>query len=373
MKSVYFDNAATTLKKPNEVIRKTVKLIQSGCANAGRSGHFMSLRAAQMIYEVREIICDFLSFDRPQNIVFAHNATTALNQAIKGLIPHGAHVVTSTMEHNSVLRPLYSMRDEGKITLSFFSHRGDIESNIKSSIKKDTKAIVCSLTSNVTGEEIPIALLSSLRKELGLLVIVDASQLFAHDYINLERTPVDAFCTAGHKGAFAMQGVGFAVYDSTPLYTTIEGGSGFDSFSEQMPPSLPERLEAGTLSAIVIASLGYGLEFIRKIGVEEIQTKLREYDVRLYSILSEFPEIKQLAKGAHGIHSFVVGGQASSQTAYILEKNGFLVRSGFHCAPILHKEYGTTESGAVRISFSYFNTTKEIDKLYKTLKGMRLS
>lgn len=373
MRYLYFDNAATTLIKPREAIKKTLKFIQNGYANAGRSGHYLSMKTAEEIFESRQTVCNFLCFDRAQNVIFTQNATYALNQAIKGMIPNGAHVITSTMEHNSVLRPLYAMQQSGTITLSHFSHRGNIEQNIRDAVTKNTKAIVCSLTSNVTGESIPISLLSRLRRELSLLVIVDASQLFAHEKINLSQNPVDVFCSAGHKGAFGMQGVGFALYHSAPPRTIVEGGSGFDSFAEQMPESLPERLEAGTLSAAPIVSLKHGLSFIERIGIEAIEEKLQRLDRKLNEILESTSGIQRLCRGNHGIHSFIFLGKTSSECAAYLEKEGILTRSGFHCAPIIHKAFGTEDTGAVRISFSYFNSLDELDKLYKVLKRMRMT
>ena len=184
MSYIYFDNAATTYKKPREALRRTLRFIRRGYGNAGRSGHKLSIYTAEEIFETRETICEFLSFEKVNGVVFSHNATHALNQAIKGLIPKGAHVLCSSMEHNSVLRPLFSMERNGEISLSFFSHIGDVEKNIREKLTPQTKAIVSSLASNVTGEEISLSMLSRLRKEKNLIVIVDASQLFAHKKID---------------------------------------------------------------------------------------------------------------------------------------------------------------------------------------------
>ena len=371
MSIIYFDNAATTYKKPKEAIQKTLQFIRRGYGNPGRSGHSLSIKAAEIIYDTREAIADLLHYHKPENVVFYKNATEALNVAIKTCIPKGSHVLTSLMEHNSVLRPLYSMEQDGLITLSFFSHKGNIEENIKNLIKDDTKAIVCSLVSNVTGEEIDLSVLSKIKKEKQLILIVDASQMFAHKNIDLAQHEVDVLCTAGHKGAFGMQGVGFAVYNLNPKRTYIEGGSGVLSFSHEMPHSLPERMEAGTLSTPAIASLYYGLEYIRKIGIENIEQRLYSLDTLLVQELRTIKGLKMLSEGHHGIHSFILNEERSSVTANKLENYNIFVRSGFHCAPLIHQFYQTEETGAVRVSLSILNKEYEIYRLIKVLKKIK--
>ena len=367
---IYFDNAATTYRKPRYVLRKTLNFIRRGYGNAGRGGYSISLKTAEAIYETREAIARLLSAPSPNNVVFFHNATEALNIAIKTSIPKGTVVLTSFIEHNSVLRPLFALEDKGCIKLSYFSHRGDIEKNIREKIRPNS-VIVCSLVSNVSGEEIPISILSKIRKECNVPVIVDASQAFCHQNINLKENAVDIFCSAGHKGAMGMQGVAFSVYQSTPETTLLEGGSGVESFARGMPALLPERLEAGTLSAPAIASLKFGVEYIERYGIENIENKLCGFDEYINDELQGIPDIRLLAKGHCGIHSFVFNNQKSSITAQYLEKQGIMVRGGFHCAPLIHQFYNTEDTGAVRISLSIFNTVSEIRKFMRVLKKIR--
>ena len=371
MRIIYFDNAATTFQKPGIVLRQTLKFIREGYGNAGRSGHFLSMKTAELIYETREVVCRMLNFNAPDKVIFHHNATEALNVAIKACIPDNSHILTSNLEHNSVLRPLYSLSEKKGIKIGYFSHSGNLENNIVQQIRSDTKAIVCTLVSNVTGEEIDISVLSRIRKKYNLLLIVDASQMFAHKSIDLNQTPVDVLCSAGHKGAFGMQGVGFSVYNKAPDKTFIEGGSGVDSFLHTMPNKMPERLEAGTLSAPAIASLKYGLTFIEKYGIRNVEEKLAEFDFIANCEFAKRNHIISLANGKNGIHSFVFQNESSSQTARKLEKFNICVRSGFHCAPLTHKLYHTEQTGAIRMSFSIMNTKSEIRKFFQILDKIK--
>lgn len=368
MRIIYFDNAATTFKKPPVVLRKTLKYLKKGYGNAGRSGHFISIETAEIIYKTRERLSRILNYPSPDNIVFFHNVTQALNVAIKTCIPEGSHVITSHLEHNSVLRPLYSLQAEEKITLSFFSHKGDIEKNIEQLMRENTSAIVSTLVSNVTGEEIPLSVLTNIRKKHGILLIVDGSQMFAHKRIDLTENEVDVFCSAGHKGAFAMQGVGFGIFRIPPGKTLIEGGSGTDTFSHNMPRYLPERLEAGTLSAPAIASLFFGLEFIEEYGIGNIEKKLLFFDTLIDEGLKNNKKVRCLADGKHGIHSFVFNDEMSSATTRKLEQYNILVRGGYHCAPLAHEFYSTNNTGAVRLSLSVMNNEKEIIRFLSALK-----
>ena len=262
MSIIYLDNAATTFLKPKQALKKTIHFLRKGYGNAGRSGHLLSMNTAEMIYNTRAMVARQLNFSNPDGIVFYHNATEALNVAIKTCIPKGANVLTSYLEHNSVLRPLYSLQSAGEISISHFSHKGNVGANIENEIKANTKAIVCTLVSNVTGEEIDLSILSELKRKYNLTVIVDATQLFCHKKIDLTKNTVDILCSAGHKGAFGMQGVAFSAFNFTPEHTYLEGGSGSETFSREMPKTMPDKMEAGTLSAPAIVSLYYGLEVV---------------------------------------------------------------------------------------------------------------
>ncbi len=364
---VYFDNAATTFPKPRCVLDEVNRCIRDYCGNPGRSGHRLSALSAEKIYEVRERLAEHFGSDRPENIVFTYNATYALNIAIRTLIPDGAHVLCSDIEHNSVVRPLYLMKREGKIDFSLFSTSGDIEKNIESEITDKTIAIVSTLSSNVTGKIVPIEILSRISKKHGLILIADASQSAGHERFNLKRTPCDALCAPGHKGLFGIQGSGFIIFGKNSLPPFLVGGSGTDSKSPKMPKALPESHEAGTLSTPSIISLGSGVDFIEKVGIDEIIFKEKILTEKIKSGLSVIPKI-ELYKTDGSIVLFNSKAIKESSLCARLDEYGIYVRGGFHCAPSAHKGLGTETSGAVRISVSYFNAENEVEYFLKSVE-----
>lgn len=367
---IYLDNAATSFPKPRSVIKKVDECIKKYCGNPGRSGHFLSMKCAEEIYSTREKIATLLSFEKPENVVFCTNATYALNIAIKTLVPKGSHVLTSDIEHNSVLRPLETLSVKKQIEYSVFSTEGDISENIKKNIKPNTKAIVCSLTSNVTGKNIPLEILSNIKEQYGIILILDASQRIGHRQIDLSKYQFDAICAPGHKSLFGIQGCGFMVLSNGASKDTfIEGGNGANSKSLLMPEYLPERFEAGTLPTPSIISLGEGISFIKSYGIDQIAKKI-DYLTDIYK-----ERLVNLAKykiyGSNGIISFFSDEVPSSIIANELSSQKICVRSGFHCAPLIHSSLGSEKFGTVRISLSVFNTVKEADILYKTLKEIQ--
>jgi cysteine desulfurase family protein len=367
---VYFDNAATTFPKPRCVISELNKCLRYYCGNPGRSSHFLSLKAAEKIYECRENVAELLHYPYCENVVFTLNATYALNIAIKTTVPHGSHVIISDLEHNSVRRPLERMKNTDGICYSVYSTEEDLKSSIESCITKDTSTIISTLASNVTGKRIPLKILSDISRENGLKLIVDASQYIGHYDIDLSKTPCDVLCAPGHKSLFGIQGCGFLIIcDKEARESFIEGGSGSDSKSPNMPIHLPDRFEAGTPSTPSIVSLKKGIDYIRERGIEEISSKIESMTEIITSYMSENKNIKLYGDGC-GIVCFNYKDIPSSLIGDELSKRGVCVRSGFHCAPSAHRRIGTDVSGAVRISLSYLNSRKETDILFKVFKDL---
>lgn len=369
---VYLDNAATSFPKPKCVIRDINSCLKKYCGNPGRSSHKLSIMASEAIYTVREAVAEHLKISDPENVVFTYNATYALNLAIKTFVTKKCHILTSDFEHNSVIRPLEALKNKLGIEYSAFSTEGDVEKSILDSIRNDTIGIVASIASNVTGDRIPLKILSKIAAENNLFLIIDASQAIGHTKIDLRETPCDVLCAPAHKALFGIQGCGFAVFkDKIIRDTFIEGGSGSDSKNPLMPLLLPERYEAGTLSTPAIVSLGSGLKYISNIGIENIEAKLFNLTDILLERLKTIKNVSIYGSGC-GILSFNFGKYPSSLISDTLDKYGVYTRGGLHCAPSIHRKLGTLEQGAVRISLSYLNTQSDIDRFYRVMKRIAL-
>ena len=366
----YLDNAATTYPKPKCVCRAYRRCLEETPGNAGRSSHKLSVQTAEAIYSCREAVAELLSFNSPEGVVFTYNATHALNLAIKAYIKNGSHVIISDIEHNAVVRPLERLKKENNIEVDVFDSEGDIESSVKKLIKDNTTSIVSTIASNVTGKTVSLDSLSKIAKTNGLMLIVDASQALGHYEIDLSKTPCDVLCGPGHKGLYGIQGVGFAVFsDPERKGSLIEGGSGADSINTEMPYYLPEGYEAGTLGAPAIYTLKSGVDFVKSVGVSNIEKRLRELTNRLYERISSLPKIRIHSCG-NGILCFNHESISSSDMASLLDDKSIYVRSGLHCAPSAHRKLDTLECGAVRASLSFLNTTRDIDRIYSALKDI---
>ena len=367
-KIIYLDNAATSFPKPRCVIREVRKCITEYCGNPGRSSHSLALRSSEKIYEARENIARLLNYDHPENIIFTMNATHGLNIAIKGIINSKMHAIISDLEHNSVIRPLKRVLNQYGGEISVYNSDMSLNESIKPLIKEDTGALISTLSSNVTGKAIAPYILSEISLNYNLPLIIDASQYTGHLPLDLSKCHFDALVSPGHKALFGLQGSGFIIINSKRLQNTIiEGGSGFDTLNADMPLLLPERYEAGTPATPAIVGLSRGIEYILDYGIDNIKLKINELTSRTEDILSDFKSIR-IFGASNGIVSFLVEGQPSSVTSGMLSNLGIATRSGLHCAPLIHRKLGTIETGLVRISFSIFNTKREIDKLYKSLK-----
>lgn len=373
MKTYYFDNSATSSPKPERVLRALDLSVREYNANPGRAGHRKAVETGRKIYEVREKIAQFFNVKNSLNIAFTVNATEALNFAIKGGIPEKSHVITTNFEHNSVLRPLFYMRDEKEVKLTFVNTYDEIEKNIIS----ETKAVVINHISNVNGTVQDIDVIGKICKKYNLLFILDASQSAGYSYIDMEKYNIDILCLTGHKSLFGIQGIGaICLKDGVEIRPLLEGGTGSFSKLLRQPKEMPELLEAGTLNTPGIMSLGAGIDFINEIGLDKIREHENRLSERFLSGLKDIEKIKvykSLTNEQGPVISLNIDGVDSGDLAQILDEEfGIFVRSGFHCAPLAHKTIGTYEQGAVRFSFGYFNTYEEIEFVLSVLKNIAL-
>ncbi len=375
---IYLDNAATTLKKPPEVAAAVVKAMET-MGNADRGAHYSALAAARPVYACREALRQLFHAPRADHVVFTQNATEAINIAISGTLDAGNHVITTDLEHNSVLRPLYRMETERGIKLSFAAPdacgRVSPES-IASLIRPDTRAIVCTHASNLTGEIIDIEAVGRIARERNLLFIVDASQTAGTVPIDMERMNIDILCFTGHKGLMGPQGTGgLCIAEGVEIRPFKTGGSGIYSFSRTQPEAYPTRLEAGTLNGHGIAGLGAAVEFILKTGVETIAQKEEMLMRRFYEGVSVLEGVRIYGdfsgRQRAAIVALNIRDADSAEVADALsEAYGIAVRPGAHCAPRMHEALGTARQGAVRFSFSYFNTEDEADAAINAVKEL---
>lgn len=377
---IYLDNAATTFPKPECVINSMIYAQKAVGANAGRAGHKASVRAGEIVFSAREKIADMFCC-QSENVVFTLNCTTALNMAIKGALKKGDHVIISSLEHNSVLRPVHKMTEKG-VTYSVFKvYPNDEEktlADLKSLLRKSTKAVVCTAVSNVFGTELPIEKIGELCKENNVLFILDAAQAVGTKVIDMEKMNIDILCMPGHKGLFGPMGTGVLILNGkTEIDTLTEGGTGSFSMDISQPLALPDRFESGTVNLSGIAGLSAGVSFIKRTGVSAIEQKERYLTDVLKEDLSVIPNVRTFGdmhgKKGSNVLSFCVGSLHSESVARMLDEKGFAVRGGYHCAYLAHKNYGTEETGTVRVSVGYFNTKKDVKNLifclYKIAKG----
>ena len=368
---IYLDNAATTFPKPKCVYKKLRDCLSHAVGNPGRASHKASLLAAEEIFDAREALCELFSFPYPERIVFTQNATHALNMAIRALNPPPKHAIYSDREHNSVIRPIEALAAMG-CSHSVFRAEGDILTAMEGTMRENTDLLVLSLCSNVTGECVSLSALKEFRKRHPeVRVILDGAQWVGHLPLTADRSICDILCAPGHKALFGLQGSGFALFVTEGNYTPFSyGGSGSDSLSADMPMLLPERMEAGTLATPAIATLQAGTRFILKVGIENVQRKIQDLSQKTVERLDALQEFEVLYKKGHGIVSFTSKKASASAIASFLDSRGIAVRSGLHCAPLVHKAL-TDGKGAVRISVSYLNRMADIDRLYRELKDFK--
>ncbi|HCC35755.1 MAG TPA: cysteine desulfurase [Ruminococcaceae bacterium] len=368
---IYLDNAATTYPKPQAVGKAYMQALTRYSANPGRSGHKMSQATAEKIYECRKNVADFFGSSHPEHVVFTLNCTQAINYVLKGLLKQGARVVTSSFEHNAVMRPLNEMARREKVLYEAaavsLTNPDETFRAFEGAVIKGTAAVVVTHASNVCGIRLPIEKIGRLCRERGVPLIVDAAQSAGIFPIDMEKMHIDYLCVAAHKGLYAPMGNGILIADGKPLSTIIEGGTGTASIDFNQPSELPERFESGTVNAPGIIALAAGLEFVKSKGTENIYRheiglirylykKLQKIEgVKFYHAL---PEEQRFAP----VLSFNVGEQSSVRTAAMLDRADIAVRAGLHCAPTAHRILGTIEQGTVRICPSAFTSYADMDR-----------
>lgn len=377
---VYLDNAATSFPKPGGVAEETARAIIEYGGNPGRGSHVLSRRAAEKVSEARELAAQIFGASNPENVIFTHNATEALNMAIFSATKNGGHVLISDIEHNSVYRPVSRLESEGKIKLEIYSSVGrdeNIVQNIAEKIRNDTVLVIACHKSNIVPITLPINEIGALCREKGIKFIVDASQSVGNTDIDIKRCSAWAICAPGHKGLCGPQGVGVLVFgenarvsDIDPLYF---GGSGPSSSEREMPSTLPHRMEAGTLPTPAIAGLCEGMKYVIERGAAEIgryESALCDY---IKGALSRLPRVKVYMpneKGS-GVMLFNVEGFSCHDIAQYLDRRGICVRSGLHCAPLAHRRVGSYQSGGgVRVSFGPFSQREDADRLIYAIRDL---
>lgn len=367
---IYLDNAATSFPKPSEVYEEVLNCMRNYAANPGRGSYEMSVRAALKIMETREEICQLFNIPSPFDLIFTCNSTEALNIGIKGVLKKGDHVISTIIEHNSVLRPLYSLSKEGvELTLVSVDKAGYVNTkDIEEEIKKNTKMIIVNHASNVLGSLQDIENIGNISKAKGIIFMVDVSQSAGIIPIDVQSAHIDLLAFSGHKGLLGPQGTGgLFIRKGIKLKNFKEGGTGSNSHFMIQPDFMPDQFESGTLNIPGIAGLCEGIKFIKTVGIYNIQ----KYEGELISYLLE--ELKKLSYvkiyGNHCVKqrcpvlSFNIEGIDASIVGEELNDEGIAVRTGYHCAPLIHDVIGTEYAGTVRVSPGHFNTFDDIEKL----------
>lgn len=371
---IYLDNAATTLHKPQQVIDAVVHAMQS-MGNCARGTHEEALDAARTVYDARVRLASLFGCPRVDHVAFTANSTEALNMAINGLIDPGDHVISTDLEHNSVLRPLYRLEAEHGAELSFVpaDKLGNVDyADFERLMKPNTRAVVCTNASNLTGTVLDIERIAKTAHSHGALVIVDASQTAGCWPIDMKKMGIDVLCFTGHKGLMGPQGTGgICVKEGIEIRPFKVGGSGVQSYSRTNPAEYPTRLEAGTLNGHGIAGLGAAAKFISETGVENIHAKERSLMLRFYEGVKNIEGVTvygDFTKDKTAIVALNIRDYESGEVSYELSQGyGIATRPGAHCAPRMHKALGTAEVGAVRFSFSFYNTEEEIDEAVRAV------
>jgi cysteine desulfurase family protein len=372
---IYFDNAATTLPKPDCVKTAVADSIDT-MGNYGRGAYEPAVNSMRVVYDTRCRLAKLFGVSDPSRIAFTLNATDSLNMAIQGTLRSGDHAITTMCEHNSVLRPLYMMEKRGvELSIVKADELGRVNyEDIENAIRHNTKAVVINHASNLTGNVTDLDRVASITRKHNILLIVDAAQTAGIIDINTEKTGIDILCFTGHKGLMGVQGTGgIYVRDGVEISPVRVGGSGIHSYDREHPHDMPECLEAGTLNANGIAGLNSALKYIEKVGIENIYYKEEKLAKMFVDCIKNISGVKiygdLTAEKRTAIVTINIDGINSDELCNILwEDYEICVRSGAHCAPLMHKALGTEKMGAVRFSFSYFNTEDEINTAIKAIK-----
>ena len=365
---IYLDNAATTYVKPQCVIDAVCAALH-GMGNAGRGVNEASLDASRLAFRTRSLLSELFGGYGPANVAFTANSTEALNIAISGLFSPGDHVITTAIEHNSVLRPLYRLQDEGlELTILPADVRGCISyDDFAKALRPNTRGVVCTHASNLTGNLLDIARIGAFAAEHGLIFVVDASQTAGVFPIDMHAVHIDALAITGHKSLMGPQGTGaLLIREGLVVRPFKVGGSGIHTFDTHHPEEMPTRLEAGTLNMHGIAGLHAALVHLREVGMEAVRQKETALAKRFYDGVANVPGVTVYGDFSCGerapIVALNIGDYDSGAVAdALLTEYGIQTRSGGHCAPLAHQALGTVRQGAVRFSFNWFNTEDEVD------------
>ena len=375
---IYLDNAATGGRKPAAVKNAVNFTLNELCANPGHSGHKLSEKAAEIVFEVRKQIKELVGADSENEVCFTQNCTHAINAVLNGVLGSGDHAIISSLEHNAVLRPLNYLKKYKKVEFDVAEvDSGEDEltlERIEKLIKNNTKLIFLTSASNVTGKRLPISSVGELCRKHDILFAVDGAQGVGVLPINMKTMNIDYLCIAPHKGLYAPMGIGVLVARKNIDNILISGGTGSDSANPYQPEELPERIESGTVNLPGIVGCGAGISFVNALGTEKIYS----HDLRLCRCL--YRSLEHLGAELYTFYpdkyryapilSFNLSGYGSDEIGNYLSLNGIAVRSGLHCAPLAHKSIGTIDRGTVRVSPSVYNSEDDIEKLIFLLKRL---
>lgn len=376
-KLIYLDNAATTLHKPPQVAEAVKQAILTA-GNAARGAHGASMQASRTVFETRQKLARLLGCPQADHVVFTANSTMALNIAITGILSPGDHAISTDLEHNSVLRPLYALHEQG-VALSFVpaGKQGRVRyEDFASLFRPNTKAVICTHASNLTGNMLDLACIAAMAHEHGALLIVDASQTAGAVPIDMTAMGVDVLCFTGHKGLMGPQGTGgLCIRPGVEIRPLLRGGSGVHSFDRQQPAAYPTRLEAGTLNSHGIAGLDAAVDYLLSEGVAAIEKREQALMWRFYENVCDIDGVQVYgdfaAQQRAAIVALNIRDYDSAEIADVLFADyGIATRPGAHCAPRMHQALGTVQQGVVRFSFSVFNTEDEVDAAIQAVREL---
>ncbi|HZG14976.1 MAG TPA: aminotransferase class V-fold PLP-dependent enzyme [Candidatus Bathyarchaeia archaeon] len=372
MRITYLDNAASSWPKPPGVKEAMAEAIDDYGANPGRGGHALAMKASKTIFRTRMQVSRLFGIKNPNDLFFYLNATQALNQAIKGFLRPGDHVISSSIEHNSVRRPLEYLRRTKQVDVTYVEPREDglfYAEDFRAAKRAETRLIAVSHASNLTGLILPIVEIGEIAKEGEVAFLVDASQTAGILPIDVEKMNIAMLAFPGHKGLYGPQGTGaLYVRSDLDLEPLIHGGTGSQSEAIEQPTTRPDRYESGTANTVGLAGLLAGVNFILETGVEKIHAHEWSLAKKTIQALQQIKGIEVYGPSAEiervGVVSFNIHGADASEVSYILDQQyGIATRAGFHCTPLGHQTAGTEERGAVRASFGYFNTDEDVELL----------
>lgn len=374
---IYLDNGATSFPKPLSVRQNVDISLKKFSANPGRSGHSLSLRAAKEIFECRKRLKELFNVNSEEEIIFTENCTMALNTVIFGLLSEGDHVLISSMEHNSVTRPLESLKDKG-VTYSTFDYSYDDNEtvdNVRNLIKPETKLVICTHASNVFGFRFPIERICALCHAYGILFCVDSAQSAGVFDIDVGTNQYDFVCMSGHKSLYGPMGTGVLILNNRNLKPLLYGGTGTESVKKSQPEGLPEKFESGTQNMNGISGLKAGVDFVKNRGIKNIYNHEYKLAKCLFNGLANNRKVITYNKSfdygkVAPVVSFNIDGVYSEDLVAKLNKYGIMTRGGLHCSPLAHTTMNTIENGTVRVVPGAFNTINDINYLLNVIRKL---